>query len=338
MKLSLAWLFDHIKEKSSVRPFTEEFGQKVTELLGSRTTELDRVTKIARDLTQFTLAQYKEAKDNTQIFYSTELRKEYTLEARKDAIMGSWYLLIKNGKQYRYATLQDLHSEKEGLVPELWCVESEFAGAWKQQVDLIDYVITIDNKAITHRPDLWGHRGFAREVAALCNFQLLTEDDMATMLPIRHYVDRAQPTNDMPYELAIDGTACRRLAVLALSRITIIPSAPWMAFRLALVDGRPLNAIVDATNYVMFDIGQPMHAFDAYAIQGKLEARLANAGAQLALLDGETITLGSEDCIIADARNPLALAGIMGGKMVQFQRRQLPYWLNRLILMQIVFV
>jgi len=311
MKLSLSWLFDHIQEKTAL---SDELVGKIAERLGARTTELDQVKKIVYPLEQLTLAQLKTKSDTTHTLNSPELRKEITVPARKEAVVGSWYLLIKDTKEYRYATNQDLHGEKEGLLPELWVPEADQAGEWKKNIKPVDYIIAIDNKAITHRPDLWGHRGFAREVAALFNYTLRAEDDVAALLPIRHHVQQAPASKEFPFELAIDTATCRRLAAMAITEATLKPSAPWMAFRLIAVDSRPLHAIVDATNYVMFDSGQPMHVFDAAAIKNKLEARNADAGEKVTLLDGETITLTPQDCIIADGRKPLALAGIMGGK------------------------
>ena len=88
-----------------------------------------------------------------------------------------------------------------------------------------------------------------------------------------------------------------------------------MAHRLLRVDARPLNAIVDATNYAMFDWGQPLHAFDANTLSAKtLVVQQAHAGQKLILLDDQDITLVDDDLIISDEKKPLALAGIMGGK------------------------
>jgi phenylalanyl-tRNA synthetase beta chain len=309
MKLSLAWIFDHIAGKNTVYPFTQEFVDKIVATLGSCTTEIDQVVRVETDPEQFVIAVLK--RQDEVDFLITEAKKEISVPVRKGALLGSTYLLIRDSKNYRYATLADLSGEKDGLVPELWAA----GGDWLQKVDPVDYIITIDNKALTHRPDLWGHRGFAREIAALFSWELLPEDEVAAALPIRHYTQQAPAGKEMLINLSLDGVACKRLAALSVSDLNMKPSVPWMAFRLARVDSRPLNAIVDATNYVMFDIGQPMHAFDAHALMGKsLQARLARPAERLTLLDGEIINLTSEDCVIADAERPLALAGVMGGR------------------------
>ena len=316
MKLSLSWIFDHIVEKSSVYPFTEAFVKHVIQRLGSCTTEIEGVQKREFDLASYTLAQLVSVHDKGAVLHSTEFRKDITVASQKDGIVGGWYLLIKDDKQYRFATMQDMYGEKEGLIPPVWCSSDVlYAGEWKNFVDPVDYIISIDNKAITHRPDLWGHRGFAREVAALLNMNLVPEDEIGSIIAMRHYTSRAEPTKDIPCELILDDVTAKRLAVMTFSQVDCKPSLPWMAFRLSLVDGRPLHAIVDCTNYVMFDIGQPMHVFDMNILKGPiLQARRARYGDVLTLLDGQTITLTADDCVLADAQRPLALAGIMGGK------------------------
>ena len=89
-----------------------------------------------------------------------------------------------------------------------------------------------------------------------------------------------------------------------------------MAVRLARIDARPLDLLVDLTNYVMFDIGYPMHAFDASKIENKkLIARCARTDEKMTLLDGEEVTLTSHDCVIADGAKALSVAGVMGASI-----------------------
>ena len=88
----------------------------------------------------------------------------------------------------------------------------------------------------------------------------------------------------------------------------------WMAIRLLRVDTRPIDFLVDATNYAMFDTGQPIHAFDADFITSKtIEPRFAKKGEKLTLLDGVKLELTEKDLVITDGHQPLALAGIKGG-------------------------
>lgn len=321
MKLSLAWLLEHIQEKLTIQTAPTEFLSSLADRLSVQAVEIEGYERVTLDLDQFTLARFVARQGDMVTWVSPELKKEFVLPALagtartgKATDTTAYCLLIKEGKTYRYATYADIHSPKEGLFPELWCPEEEASGGWKSKVDTTDYLLTIDNKAITHRADLWGHRGFAREVAALFSLTLLPEERLHDPLPIKHFIDRSRITKEMPYEVVIDGKLCNRLALGKVSVSELYASVPWMAIRLARVDVRPYNVLVDATNYVMYDIGQPMHAFDATHVEGGLlQARPAKAGESLTLLDGQTITLTTEDCVIADAQKPLALAGVMGG-------------------------
>jgi len=318
MKLSLAWLCDHITELYRLPhadKLNPEFVKRVTKLLGEHTTEIESVAPVRLDINRFTLGQLKEQTADAGTLVSAELKKQFALPFRAGARIGGFYLLVQDQNNYRYATLADVHSDKEGLVAELSINEAETAGSWKQGVETLDYIITLDNKAITHRPDLWGHRGFAREVAALLSMHLRPEDELVAALPIRHYAGRVERSPEMPYALSIDGQFCKRLAALALTQVTIQPSNFFMAYRLARVDSRPYNAVVDSTNYVMFDLGQPMHAFDGACLAGNtLTVRMAMAGETLTVLDGQTLSLAADDGVIADAQRARALAGVMGGK------------------------
>ena len=214
----------------------------------------------------------------------------------------------------------DVGSSKEGLLPAIWLEEKDLKGGWKDSFEAEDTILVIDNKAVTNRPDLWGHRGFAREVAALLGKQLVEDDMLFASLPIKHYEKQApaQGTNVFSVEIAQEsgacGHPCNRLAALYVPTIQQRASLLHMAVRLARVDARPLDMLVDLTNYVMFDIGHPMHAFDADAIfSKKLVGRCAREGEKLALLDGEEVTLTNYDYVITDGVQPLAVAGVMGG-------------------------
>lgn len=323
MKLSLNWIFDHIAGKP-LDIHAEAVVHTIIERLGSCTTEIDRVTRFDLDLTRLTLAQLEKI-DRTEVgqelqLVSPELTQIFKISEsseRKNIRLHGWYLLIRDvlSEQYRFATLQDLGSEKEGLVPEIFCRSRERMGGWKRHMEPVDYIITIDNKAITHRPDLWGHRGFAREIAALFDLKLVKESKLTAETLVQAVDKNFQATEGLPYTLSIDGVACKRLAVTALHDLPAHPCVPWIASRLARVDSRPVQLVVDLTNYIMFDIGQPMHAFnEAQFADGRLEARLAHAGEQLTLLDGKQIVLRNSDLVIANGSAPQALAGVMGGK------------------------
>lgn len=166
-----------------------------------------------------------------------------------------------------------------------------------------DIIIEIDNKSITNRPDLWGHYGIARELAAIYNLPLKA-------LPV--FNEQCPKGMDVSIE---DATRCARYTALTIENVAHRPSPIWMRERLASLDVRPINLMVDMTNYVMLCVGEPTHAFDAAHIEGGIVVRQARDGEKLTLLNDEELDLRQSDLLITDHVKPLALAGIMGGKL-----------------------
>jgi phenylalanyl-tRNA synthetase beta chain len=303
MKLSLAWIFDHIHGVS----FSDSDPAELVNTLIAATCEIESYQEIVFDTDHFTLARCESITVDSAQCMSPEYNRRYQLPLRADIIPGAWYLISDDRRAPRWATYADWSSSKEGLLPALTTNASEEAGGWKEHVERRDVILDLDNKAITHRPDLWGHRGFAREIAALYRYQLTSEERLYADIPVRHtggeYIVSIEP-----------GTPCKRLAVATLSSVDQGPSFIHMAHRLARVDARIHDRVVDTTNYVMFDIGQPMHAFDRDRLSDtKIAVTYARSGEHLALLDGTTIELAENDLVIRNGIKPIALAGIMGG-------------------------
>jgi phenylalanyl-tRNA synthetase beta chain len=168
-----------------------------------------------------------------------------------------------------------------------------------------DSVIEIDNKSITHRPDLWGHHGMAREVAAITGKTLRD--------PVR--LDLL-PGPGGPVRVEIDDTAlCPRYSALAFENVTVKPSPLWLQYRLTAVGLNPINNIVDLTNYIMAELAQPMHAFDRAKLRGEtIFVRSARAGENIVALNDEAYDLTPANLVIADADGPIAIAGVIGGR------------------------
>jgi phenylalanyl-tRNA synthetase beta chain len=170
--------------------------------------------------------------------------------------------------------------------------------------DLVpDSIIEIDNKSITHRPDLWGHHGMAREVAAI----------LALPLTDPAQLDRL-PAGAPAIEVRIEDFAfCPRYSALVFENVKVEPSPLWLQYRLTAIGLNPINNIVDMTNYVMAELAQPMHAFDADLLKGGIVVRAAQPGETLRALNGETYTLDPSNLVIADSAGAIALAGVIGG-------------------------
>ncbi len=167
-----------------------------------------------------------------------------------------------------------------------------------------DSIIEIDNKSITHRPDLWGHFGMAREVAAIVGGKLKDPARLDLL-----------PAGDPAIQVRIeDLNLCPRYSALVFDGVTVRPSPFWLQARLTAIGLNPINNIVDMTNLVMAELAQPMHAFDADKLRGDtIFIRPALPGERLRALNGEEYTLGPSNLVIADAGGAIALAGVIGG-------------------------
>jgi len=167
-----------------------------------------------------------------------------------------------------------------------------------------DSIIEIDNKSITHRPDLWGHHGMAREVAAI----------LAKALRDPIQLDLV-PHGPAPVNIEIpDLDLCPRYSALVFDNVTVGPSPLWLQYRLTAIGLNPINNIVDLTNYIMSEIAQPMHAFDRVLLRGStIWARPARVGETIVALNDESYTLTPSNLVIADEGGPIAIAGVIGG-------------------------
>lgn len=177
---------------------------------------------------------------------------------------------------------------------------------------LDDYVLDIENKMFTHRPDCFGQLGVAREIAGILhqpftspawyNLEQVFGDGDSVPLAV---------SNDIPQLVP-------RFMAVAIRGVQVAPSPFWLQCQLVAMGAKPINNIVDATNYVMLMTAQPTHAYDYDTLQGgQLGARMARQGETLALLSGKTIELTPDDIVIADAQGPVALGGIMGGSRTE---------------------
>ena len=169
-----------------------------------------------------------------------------------------------------------------------------------------DHIIEIDNKSITHRPDLWGHHGMAREVAAILRKPL--RDPVRLDRSCRRATRRSE--SDRGLRLCARGTAR-----WCFENVTVQPSPLWLQYRLAAIGLNPINNIVDMTNFVMAEIAQPMHAFDADMLHGDTIQRPSgeSRASGWRALNDETYELSPSNLVIADDGGAIALAGVIGG-------------------------
>lgn len=171
-----------------------------------------------------------------------------------------------------------------------------------------DTIVDIENKMFTHRPDCFGQIGVAREISGILH-QRFTSPDWYTSLP--------DFMSGEGLELNINNTAVSkvpRFLALAIKGVVIQPSPLWLQIELIRLGSKPINNIVDITNYVMLLTGQPLHAYDYDKLRGKsLGTRFAHNGEKITLLNGKSYNLTESDVVIVDGEGPVGLGGIMGG-------------------------
>lgn len=155
--------------------------------------------------------------------------------------------------------------------------------------------------------DALAYQGLAREIAALDGYAPHFGEKALKKVKIPSY-------NRAPKVVIADKVGCPRYGGLFLRNVTVGESPLWLKIRLIVSGLRPINNIVDVTNYLMLLTGQPMHAFDADKISGAITIRRAKKNEKLVLLNGDTKKLSSDDLVIADTKRALALAGVMGGQ------------------------
>lgn len=173
---------------------------------------------------------------------------------------------------------------------------------------LDDYVLDIENKMFTHRPDCFGQLGVAREIAGIFHHKFVSPE---------WYKSEQQFAGAEGLELTVTNEAPElvpRFMAVAIRDVTVGSSPLWLQCQLVAMGGKPINNIVDATNYMMLMTAQPTHAYDYDKLRGsKLEARMARNGEKVSLLNGKEYELTADDIVIADGEGVIGLAGIMGG-------------------------
>ena len=187
------------------------------------------------------------------------------------------------------------------------------AGAsFAETFGLDDYVLDIENKMFTHRPDCFGQLGVAREIAGIFGRKFTSPD---------WYKDDQKFAGGEGLELEVFNDAPElvpRFMAVAIKNVEVKSSPLWLQCQLVAMGGKPINSIVDVTNYVMLMTAQPTHAYDYDTLRGhRLGARLARPGEKVSLLNGKEYELTANDIVIADGEGVIGLAGIMGGSSTE---------------------
>ncbi len=192
-------------------------------------------------------------------------------------------------------------AEHDGIILDLKGFSCKPGDNLADVLGLDDLVLEIDNKSMTNRPDLWGHYGIARELSAIYG------------VPLKKLPEFKKPDAVESFPVTIESENCLRYTGIKFEGVKNVPAPYDIQKKLFLCGLRPINALVDATNYLMLALGQPTHGFDARHVESGIEVREARDKEKLTLLDKTELTLDDADLLICSGNKPMALAGIMGG-------------------------
>ena len=277
MKLSYNWLKELTKTKLSP--------EKVAELLNLQVAGVEDVENLAKCLENVVVAEILEIKkhlqaDKLQLVTLKTSQLNNSLINNLTVVCGAFNIKVgdkvplalpgaklPSGMEIKESVIRGIKSV--GML----CAEDELGLGVDHQGILVlnksfktgeklakilgldDYIIEIENVAITHRPDLFGHLGFARELSALT--------DKKFLIPNSRLIIHSQKPTNISLKIKVENPSdCSRYVVVVMDGIKIVPSPIWLQNRLRSLGVRPINNMVDITNYVMLEIGQPLHAFD----------------------------------------------------------------------------
>jgi phenylalanyl-tRNA synthetase beta chain len=330
MNVSYEWLREFVP--------LEETPEQLRDLITSRTATVDEVVRLRSDLEPIIVARVVEAAQHPNADKLSVTKVDVGGERLLDVVCGAPN--VQAGKLYPFAPVGTVmpdgkridRAKIRGAVSEgMLCSARELglgddaAGILELDVDVApgtpflrarpagDARLVIDVGA--NRPDLLSHLGVARELAAATGreFKLPSNGDSDVDVPgaLRGWPEANAAGIVVRVE---EPDLARRYMGVVIRGVTIGPSPAWLVARLEAVGGRSINAVVDVTNYVLNELGQPMHAFDLAKLRGStVVVRRARNGERLVTLDGTPRTLSAAVPVIADAQGAQALAGIMGG-------------------------
>lgn len=325
MKLPLSWLKDFV----TVRTSPDKLAQLLT-LSGSEVEKIVRGPEVSGVVVG--LVEHTEQHPNADRLKVCKVRVQLGKEPRT-IVCGAPNVAagqkvpvalpgtrLPNGIELKEATIRGV--ESHGMI----CAADELglgadhsgilvldakAGIGDNAADWVGSAETIFDLDITpNRGDCLSIRGLAREVAVLTNQKLKTSNPT---------LKEGKQKNSTKVKI-VDTKGCSQYVTRVVEGVTVKPSPAWAQERLRHVGVRPINAVVDAANFVMFAIGQPLHTFDADTVN-QVVVRAAKSNERLITLDGQTRTLQSADLVIADAKQPIALAGVMGGQATEVTER-----------------
>jgi len=333
MKISLNWLKELIKISDDITP--KEIGESLT----LKTVEVEGIEKQGENLDGVVVGEILEIKKHPDADKLNIAQVDVGEDKSRQIVFGQMLemkvgykipvalapTVLPGGMEIKKSKLRGETSEgmlcfdqelgllKEGISIHFFDETVKNGTPIKEALGLDDVVFDIDNKSLTNRPDLWGHAGIAREIYSIYN-------DQCSMINDKKINDLRKSEGVSEIKVDVQNQElCPRYMAVSMSGIKIGASPQWMQNRLLAVGMRPINNIVDVTNYVMLELGQPMHAFGKSKVKSQkskvtITIRSARNGEMITTLDGEERELDSEMLVIADGEKAIAVAGVMGGE------------------------
>ncbi len=323
MRLSYNWLKQFLP---GLKMSPEELG----EILSMKVAEVEEIINPGLGLEKVVVAEIIEVKPHPQadklkiaVVDAGKGKKEIVcgapnIKAGQKVPLALPGACLPNGMEIKSAVIRGVESngmlcaeDELGLGPDHQGIlvldsKTKVGQPLSKALGMDDVILEIENKSLTHRPDLFNHFGFVREIGAILGLKYKLEDK-------KHVIDKS---NKSPIQVKVlDTDLCPRYMATVMEGVEVGPSPLWLQNRLRNLGIKSINNVVDATNYVLMELGQPLHAFDADKLQGsKVVVRRAKKGEKLLALDKQEYELSNDDLVIADAEKPVALAGIIGGE------------------------
>lgn len=318
MKISLNWINDYVDlngvdKKDLIAKF------------GLRTAEVEDVYELGKDISGVIVARILEVNEHPKSTHLHKLKVDTGKEVL-DIVCGAPN--VRPDMKVALATVggsvKGMKIDKAVILGEesygMCCSKAELGfsegdkGIWevdqsiplgtdiKQVYELEDTIFEVDNKSLTNRPDLWCHYGIAREISAILDRPLkpiVTEN-------LQYYTQNGQ------VDIDVQSNNCYRYSAMIIGNVTKKVSPIGVQIRLFYCGMRAINLLADITNYVMLDVGQPMHAFDGDKVKN-IQVKELRSPVDFVTLDGETRTLPESSLVICTNNTPVAVAGVMGG-------------------------
>ncbi len=324
MYISYNWLKDFVKFPKSYNP------EKLAQDLNIHTVEVENIFNLADKYKNIVVGKVLEEKKHPQADRLKVAKIDVGSEIL-DIVCGALNLekgqlvpvamigaILPNGMEIQEVKLRGeiskgmicsedelgLGSKQEGIM--VLAKNAKIGMDFAKYLNLDDFAIEIDNKSLSNRPDLWGHYGLAREISVFCNEKLTPYENK---LGKKDFNEREKKLN-----IKVENkNLCSYYSAIKISNITVEESPLWLKNRLLSVGMSSVNNIVDIANYVMLELGQPLHTFAAEDIK-KIVVKQAKEKEEFLALDKKKYILDKNSLLITDGDKTLALAGVIGGE------------------------